>query len=94
MIIENPISHDHYLSRYWPLKPKLIDNNRRDDGDYFKKPTQYWFLNRDPKQNLIMEPLEPVPKKTVIWTKGPNQKAERSMISPQYANRFIRQYIL
>lgn len=36
LIIENPYSTQHYLQRYWCLKPKVIDYNRRDRGDYLK----------------------------------------------------------
>ena len=45
LIIENPYSEQHYLSRYWCIKPKYIDYDRTKKGDYFKKPTQYWFIN-------------------------------------------------
>lgn len=96
LIIENPYSSQHYLQRYWCIKPKLIDKNRQDDGDYYKKPTQYWFINCEPKQNLVLEPLEIVKRGTVSSGLGTNQSrtVERSMIHPQYARRFIKQYIL
>ena len=45
LIIENPKGTCHYLTRNWSLKPTIIDTNRRDNGDYYKKPTQYWFVN-------------------------------------------------
>ena len=54
LIIENPYSEQHFLTRYWCLKPKVIDINRRQRGDWFVKPTQYWFINLDPKENLLM----------------------------------------
>lgn len=41
IIIENPYSTNHYLVRYFPIKAKLIDMDRKDRGDYFNKPTQY-----------------------------------------------------
>ena len=53
LIIENPYSTQHYLQRYWCLKPKVIDYDRRERGDYYEKPTQYWFVNCEPKQNLF-----------------------------------------
>ena len=40
LIIENPYSTQHYLTRYWAIKPKLIDMDRRDMGDFYEKPTQ------------------------------------------------------
>lgn len=92
MVIENPYSEDHYLKRYFPIKAKLIDKDRTRDGDYFKKPTQYWFVGFEPKCNLVLEPLEQVKRRTVV-SLGSNSK-ERSEIHPQYARRFIKQYIL
>ena len=91
LIIENPYSSAHYLTRYFSLKPKVIDTDRTLRGDNFKKPTQYWFINCEPKFNIILEPLSIVKHKTVAncW-----DKVERSMINPQYANRFIREFIL
>ena len=91
LIIENPYSSAHYLTRYFSLKPKIIDTDRTLRGDNFKKPTQYWFINIEPKYNIILEPLNIVKYKTVAncW-----DKVERSMINPQYANRFIREFIL
>lgn len=90
LIIENPYGEQHYLKRYWCLKPSVIDTNRRKNGDYFIKPTQYWFINCEPKNNFIFEPLELVEYKTV----DSQNTVGRSMIHPQYANRFIREFIL
>lgn len=91
MVIENPFQEHHYLTRYWCVKPKIIDRDRTLDGDYFEKPTQYWFINFEPKQNIIFEPLDFVPKRRI--DKFRNQTT-RSMIHPQYANRFIRKYLI
>lgn len=94
MIIENPANRPHYLSSYWPIKPALIDRNRRENGDYQKKPTQFWFFNCEPKQTLLFEPIEEVEYKRTNFIQGKDRETERSMIHPQYASRFIRQYIL
>ena len=91
LIIENPYSTAHYLTRYFSLKPKIIDTDRTLRGDNFKKPTQYWFINFEPKYNIILEPLTIVKYKTVGSCKN---QVERSMVNPQYANRFIREFIL
>lgn len=106
LIMENPYSEEHYLRRYWCYPPSIIDRDRRARGDYFKKPTQYWFINCEPKNNLIFE----VPSDNAFKTKDPirmimkkedfgdtgakNLKVFRSMIHPDYANRFIREYII
>lgn len=97
MVIENPYTAPHYLTTYWCLKPTIIDKDRTQNGDYYKKPTQYWFINLKPKYNFVFEPLEYVERRTIATVKGTDctsRKTERSMIHPQYANRFIRQYLI
>ena len=91
VVFENPYSTQHYLTRYWCLKPSLIDKNRRERGDYFGKPTQYWFIGTEPEQNLIWEVMDYVEYKTV---KDTEKGKKRSEIHPQYARRFIREFIL
>lgn len=97
IVIENPYSQPHYLTSYWCIKPKLIDKDRSLNGDYYKKPTQYWFVNCDPEDNFIFEPIENVDTYTINGKKKRtdcSKKVERSLMHPQYANRFIRQRII
>lgn len=97
LIIENPYSTTHYLVKYWALPYTILDDDRSKNGDYYKKPTQYWFINCKPKYNFIFEPLEFVKRKSITKQKnenGINKTVMRSMIHPQYANRFIREFIL
>lgn len=91
LIIENPYSTQHYLVRYWGIKAKIIDKDRTIRGDYFKKPTQYWFINCEPKQNMILEAYTANKIKTINNT---HNTTERSLISKEYANRFIREFIV
>lgn len=93
LIVENPYSHPHFLTDYFPIKPKIIHNDRSLYGDYFKKPTQYWFYNCEPKENFFFENLQTVGDK-IKKIDFIHDKAERSMISPTYANRFIREFIM
>lgn len=97
MVFENPYSEQHYLTRYWCLKPSVIDKDRTLNGDYYNKPTQYWFIGFKPKFNLVFEPIDYVEKRTINYVKtkdGKNKTVRRSEIHPQYANRFIRQYLI
>lgn len=96
MVVENPYAQQHYLVRYFPVKAKVIDLDRTQDGDYYKKPTQYWFINCEPQENLVFEPLEYVKRRNIEQEEGGGKKRQvaRSMIHPQYARRFIRRYIL
>ena len=92
LIIENPYSSTHYLTKYWALKPKIIDKDRRKNGDYYTKPTQYWFVNCEPNEEPLFEaPVWRAERKTIAHMR--NQVA-RSLISNEYAERFIREYIL
>jgi len=109
LVMENPFSEEHFLRRYWCFQPKIIDKDRRENGDYFAKPTQYWFLNCEPKRNLVFEPIsynaiESSNYTGDSWcdrrlsdyakTGAKSIKVARSMIHPDYANRFIRQYLI
>ena len=91
LIIENPYSQEHYLTRYFPIKPKIIDMDRTKRGDNFKKPTQYWFINCEPKNNFVMEPISLAEIKRIHTTYN---KVERSLINPNYAERFIREFVI
>lgn len=105
LVMENPYSEEHFLRRYWCYPPAIIDKDRRLNGDWFKKPTQYWFLNCEPKNNLVFEPIDfldfdssdmirEMRKKNIECTGAKTIKQARSIIHPQYANRFIRQYLI
>lgn len=90
LIVENPSEGDAFLNRYFPIPPTIVDMDRRKFGDKFKKPTQYWFINLKPKNNINFEICEP---KNGGWvTLQPT--IERSMIDSDYANRFIRDFIV
>jgi len=104
LVVENPCTPPHYLITYFPIKAALIDKDRTLNGDYVKKPTQYWFVNFQPTNNVVFEPIIEVPTYTICGGNGSNrianldktksEQTNRSTIHPQYANRFIRQFIL
>ena len=97
IVIENPYTQPHYLTTYWCIKPTLIDKDRSLNGDYYKKPTQYWFVNCEPEENFIFEPIQNVETYKVDGKRNRgdiSKKVERSLMHPQYANRFIRQKII
>ena len=109
LIVENPYSEEHYLRRYWCLPTTMIDKDRRKRGDYYKKPTQYWFVNCEPETNLLWEatPNNAIQSRStdsVRWISSGvmeretgikcTQKEARSLIHKDYANRFIREFIL
>lgn len=96
MIVENPHSEHHYLHNNFPYGPKVIDKDRTRRGDYYVKPTAYWYLNCVPTFGESYQ--QPKEKKT-IRKASPSKKAgmcseERSLISPDYARNFICDFII
>lgn len=48
LIMENPWHPTNFTNHFWFARVSLIDNDRTRRGDYFRKPTAYWFLNCTP----------------------------------------------
>lgn len=98
MVIENPYTQPHYLTRYFPIKPKLIDNDRSKRGDKMKKPTQFWFFGFEPKNNIVIESEYTKGNHgyaDITHTKnGKSIAVQRSEIHRDYANRFIREFLI
>ena len=55
LVVENPYAPRHYLVENFPFKASIIDRNRALRGDYFSKPTQYWFVNCTPTNGLSLQ---------------------------------------
>ena len=96
MIVENPWSEQTYLKANFVMPPTLIDNNRLLRGDYYKKPTAYWFINCEPTNGRTIQ--KDKEQKFFMTSKGSPVAGicseERSMISPDYARNFICDFIL
>ena len=65
-------------------------------GDYFVKPTQYFYVNCEPTNGYTEQKDK---EQRLVWrAKGSKQAGicieERSMISPDYARNFIHDMIL
>ena len=96
MIFENPIT-DSFLNHYFLKGPTVKDFNRMLRGDYFVKPTGYWFWNCEPTYGRSYQNLK---EKKLINQVGRNKtivglcNEERSMISPDYARNFICDFII
>ena len=90
LIIENPYGKVNFLKQFFPIKPCLIIKNRMLWGDYFKKPTQFFFLNCIP--NFFLERLSASPKENNPIEK--NHGFSRSRISSRFAENFIESVIL
>lgn len=96
MIIENPATEPNFLmtGQNFP-PPTFIDRNRMKRGDYFVKPTAYWFVNCTPTFGASYQ--QDKERKIILNLgrgKGGMCSKERSMISPDYARNFICDFIL
>lgn len=95
LVIENPWSKQSYLYNNFPYKP-YIDFNRSLRGDKFVKPTQYFFVNC--KSGYLFTYDVNYNTKTVESIEGNKVgglcSKERSEITPQYADNFIKDVIL
>ena len=96
MVVENPWSEQTYLKANFVMPPSIIDNNRMLRGDYYVKPTAYWFINFNPTNGKSYQNNKE--KKTIMSSKCSSKAGlcseERSMISPDYARNFICDFII
>ena len=74
----------------------MIDKDRTKRGDFYKKPTAYWFVGCERTYGCSYQ--KPKFVKTIRKSKsairGGICSAERSMISSDYARNFICDFIL
>lgn len=96
LIIENPWTAPHFLMHNFLKPPSIVDQNRMERGDYFKKPTAYWFFNCEPTHGFSRQ--NDKRQKIVNDCKRSNGdglcSTERSMISPDYARNWICDFVL
>ena len=96
LIVENPWAMQTYLKTGFIKQPSLIDNDRTKRGDYFQKPTAFWFINCEPTNGVTYQKDKEVRR---VLDAKPAPRAglcseERSMISNDYARNFICDFIL
>lgn len=96
LIMENPWGEQTFLKANFVAPPTFVDKNRTLRGDYFVKPTAYWFFSCEPTYGSTIQINKDVKK---VFDCKPGKEAgicstERSMISPDYAKNFICDFIL
>ena len=109
MIFENPYMTNTFLKGNFIKPPAVIDEDRTRRGDYFVKPTAFWFFNCEPTNGFTYDPCKSSERKyidihtnknharkSVVKSSGISGicREERSMISPDYAHNFICDFIL
>lgn len=98
MIVENPWSMQTFLKSGFIQAPTLIDEDRTRRGDYFVKPTAYWYVNCEPtygksyvqrSNRSAVDILHlPLGKEAGLCSE------ERRMMHPEYAKNFICDFII
>ena len=96
MVVENPWSQPGFLNNNFLFQPTLIDKNRMLRGDYYVKPTAYWFVNCEPTYGRSFQ--KDKKQKTIMSAKSSSKagvcSTERSLISTDYARNFICDFII
>ena len=95
LVMENPWTGETFLHRF-VKQPSVIDRDRRQRGDYYIKPTAYWFFNCEPTYGLTPY-HNPIQKNVRKVQKGAHAglcSEERSLMAPEYAHNFIIDFIL
>lgn len=96
MIMENPWSEQTFLKANFVQPPTFVDKDRTQRGDFFKKPTAYWYVNCLPTEGQSIQ--KDKESRRLCWE--PKSKTAgvcsepRSMISSDYARNFICDFII
>ena len=96
VIIENPWAEQTYLKANFLKVPDFVDMDRTLRGDYFKKPTAYWFWNCEPTDGFTYQ--KDKEQRRIQWERKSSMAGvcseDRSMMAADYARNFICDNIL
>ena len=70
MIMENPWHPTNFTNHFWFMRTTLIDKDRTKRGDYFHKPTAYWFVNCERTYGQTYQQTPPYKIKTITAGSG------------------------
>lgn len=89
MIAENPYHPTNFTNHFWFARISLIDRDRTRRGDYYRKPTAYWYINCELTHG---ETIQPTPRKDVR-TITAGSGAQRSAASARKAGGNMAKYV-
>lgn len=96
LIMENPWSEQTFLKANFVMAPTIVDMDRTRRGDYFVKPTAYFYVNCEPTKGFTWQKNHE--RKIILNTKASKQAGlcseDRSMISVDYARNMICDWII
>lgn len=92
MIMENPWHPTNFTNHFWFMRVSLIDKDRTKRGDYFRKPTGYWYLNCTPTNG---KSYQQTPKKMIrsITAGSGTSKAKRKLKNTIEAQTLDKLYL-
>ena len=106
MVFENPWSEQTYLKANFLKAPDVVDMNRMQRGDFYQKPTAYWFWNCEPTHGYSFQKKTPIPVNSIddrnrhknyneLREKGVCVcSEEKSCMTSDYARNFICDFVL
>lgn len=97
LIVENPYTGIQILKTWWAAKPSVIDMDRSEHGDRFKKPTMFFFFNLEPSFNLSVKCFQKERESIsgiMRIKEGKSVQMQKSEIAPEYADYFVRTFII
>lgn len=93
LIIENPASSgsSNYLVLFSPIEVAFCEKDRTNFGDIYKKPTNYFAINCEMKEQFEMFYDKNYNKKTIM--NNVYNMTDRSMITEVYASNFYNRFL-
>lgn len=70
MIFENPWHPTNFTNHFWFLRPSVIDKDRTRRGDYFRKPTVYFYVGCTPTVGYSYQPTPKDKVRTITAGSG------------------------
>ena len=70
MIVENPWHPVNFTNHFWFVRTSYIDKDRTLRGDYYRKPTAYWFINCEQTFGVTYQPTSKDKVKTITSGSG------------------------
>lgn len=96
LVVENPFFGATLMKTLF-RNPDYIDYDRAKGGDYFKKPTAYWFYNCAPEPGNLVININKYAQKIINTSQSKSAgvcSLDRSRISSTYADNFVHCKIL
>jgi len=96
LIVENPKGSEQILYSWWAARPAVIDYDRSAHGDFFKKPTMFFFFCFAPTFAMSCKTYQKEPRMAindVCAKNGKSGKVNKSLISQTYADYFVDTFI-